>query len=184
MNGRYGSIFDGRGGGPTPRQPGLRQHAPHHAVMDVQLPRDGADRPFLGVVEAQDLRLDVRWRHHGRVPSGRVVHSPLGDDRGDAKTLDGRVPGTADRTSDSAMIGRRGRSTGPLRRSRSPASRAPADHPVAAGVNRDASLFCRAPGSGASARHGRAVPGGWSGSAGRRTHCCGGGHAAAQSPAQ
>jgi hypothetical protein len=54
---------------PDPRQPGLRQHPSHHAVMDVQLTRDGANGPFLGGVEAQDLCLDVRRRHHVRVPS-------------------------------------------------------------------------------------------------------------------
>jgi hypothetical protein len=35
----------------------------------VQLTGDGAHRPFLGVIEAQDLCLDVRRRHHVRVPS-------------------------------------------------------------------------------------------------------------------
>jgi hypothetical protein len=60
MNGRYTSTFEGRGGGPTPRQSGLRQYPPHHAVMDVQLTRDGAHHPLLGVTEAQDLCLDLR----------------------------------------------------------------------------------------------------------------------------
>jgi hypothetical protein len=46
-------------------------------MMDVQLTGDGAHRPFLGVVEAQDLRLDVWRRHHGRVPSGRVALQPV-----------------------------------------------------------------------------------------------------------
>ena len=48
-----------------PGQTGLRQHPPHHAVVDVQLPGDGSDRPFLSVVVAQYLHLDVRRRHHG-----------------------------------------------------------------------------------------------------------------------
>ena len=62
---------------PDARQPGLRQHPSHHAVMDVQLTRDGANRPFLGVVEAQDLCLDVRRCHHVRVPSDRVALQPV-----------------------------------------------------------------------------------------------------------
>jgi len=71
-----------------PRQTGLRQHATDDAVMHVQLLGDGADQPLLRVVEAQYPRFDIRWRHHGRVPSGRVV-APIGDRRGDARTLDG-----------------------------------------------------------------------------------------------
>ena len=55
-----------------------------------------------------------------------------------------------------------------LRRRRSSASRMSADHPVAAQVNRDASLSCRAPDSGASDRRARAVPGGCSGNAVRQ----------------
>src|SRR5208283_288177 len=45
--------------------------------MDVQLTGDGAHRPFLGVIEAQDLCLDIRRRHHGWVPSGRVALQPV-----------------------------------------------------------------------------------------------------------
>ncbi len=77
MNGKYASIFDGSRRRPDPRQPGLRQHSPRHAVVDVQLARDGADRPFLGVIEAQDLCLDVRRRHHVGVPSGWVALQPV-----------------------------------------------------------------------------------------------------------
>src|SRR6476620_2851488 len=76
-----------------PRQTGLRQHAADDAVMHVQLLGDGADQPLLRVVEAQYPRFNVRWRHHGRVPSGRVV-APT-DRRGDARTLDGRDPDSA-----------------------------------------------------------------------------------------
>jgi len=50
---------------PDPGQPGLCEHALHHAVVDVQLRGNGADWPLLDVVVAQDLRLDVRRRHHG-----------------------------------------------------------------------------------------------------------------------
>jgi len=150
---------------------GLRQHAPHHAVMHVQLAGDGAHRPFLRVVVAQDLRLDVRRCRHGRVPSARVAAS-LDDGRGGAGTPGGQDRGTGARTSGSA---------GPvagvchprqLRRSRSSASQAAANHRAAAGVNRDASRSCRAPGSDAPARHGRAAPGGWSGSAAQQRAAC------------
>ena len=76
----------------------------------------------------------------------------------------------------------RDRSPGPilrdmLRRSHSSASQAPADHRVAVGVNRDASLFCRAPGSDPVARHGGVAPPDHSGSAGRRTGPRGAGRA-------
>jgi hypothetical protein len=47
---------------------------------------------------------------------------------------------------------------GSLRRSHPPASQAPADHPPAAGVNPDASLFYRAPGSGLVERRGGVAP--------------------------
>lgn len=57
---------------------------------------------------------------------------------------------------------------GSLRRWRLPASRAAADHPAAARVNRDASHFCSAPDSDASDRHARAAPDDWSGNAVRQ----------------
>ena len=66
-----------------PRQTGLRQDALHHAVVHMQLTGDGAHRPLLGVVITQDLRLDIRRCHHGRVPSGPVV-AGLDDGRGGA----------------------------------------------------------------------------------------------------
>jgi hypothetical protein len=47
---------------------------------------------------------------------------------------------------------------GSLHRSHSPASQAPADHPPAAGVNRDASLFYRAPGIDLVERRGGVAP--------------------------
>jgi hypothetical protein len=58
---------------------------------------------------------------------------------------------------------------GQLRRSRSPASQAPADHRMAAGVNPDASLFYRAPGSGLVERRGGVAPMDHFGSAVRHT---------------
>jgi hypothetical protein len=144
--------------------------------MHVQLLGDGADQPLLRVVEAQYPRFNVRRSHHGRVPSGRVV-APAGDRRGDARTLDGRDPGSAARTNHSAIKAAGLGPRRPMRRSRSPASRRTANHPVATVVNRDASHFCTGPGNGESALHGQAVPGGWSGSAGPRQAWCAGGHA-------
>jgi hypothetical protein len=133
----------------------------------VQLTGDGADAPLLGVVVAQDLRLDVRRRDHGSVLSGRVA--PGRDDRGGgAGTPDGRIPGSDARTNGSAMSRAGAAPPGSLRRSRSPASWAATDHPAAARVNRDASHFCSAPDSDASDRHARAAPDGWSDSAARQ----------------
>ena len=78
------------------------------------------------------------------------------------------MPGSGDRTNGSAMSRAGAAPPGWLRRRRSSASRAPADHPVAVRVNRDASLSCCAPDSDASDRHARAALGGWSGNAVRQ----------------
>jgi hypothetical protein len=67
---------------------------------------------------------------------------------------------------------------GTLRRSHSPASQAPADHPPAAEVNPDASLFYRAPGSGLVELHGGVAPMDHFGSAVRQTGPRGAGPAA------
>ena len=125
--------------------------------MHVQLLGDGADQPLLRVVEAQYPRFNVRWSHHGRVPSGRVV-APAGDRRGDARTLDGRDPGSAARTNHSAIKAAGLGPRRPMRRSRSPASRRTANHPVATVVNRDASHFCTGPGNGESLCMGKPSP--------------------------
>jgi hypothetical protein len=101
------------------------------------------------------------------IRSGRAS-AGLGDDRGDAGTLGGRVAGTDDHTSDSARSVVGADPPGQLRRSHSPASQAPADHRAAVGVNRDASLFCRAPGSDLVVQHGGAGPLGRPGSVVRR----------------
>ena len=78
------------------------------------------------------------------------------------------MPGSGSRTSGSAKPCAGVAPPEWLRRWRSSASRASADHPVTARVNRDASLSCRAPDSDASERHARAVPGGCSGNAVRQ----------------
>ncbi len=87
---------------------------------------------------------------------------------GGAGIPDERMPGSGDRTNGSAKPRAGAAPPGWLRRRRSSASRAPADHPVAARVNRDASLSCRAPDSDACDRHARAALGGWSGNAVRQ----------------
>ena len=152
---------------PDPGKAGLRQHAPHHAVVHMQLTGDGAHRPFLSVVVAQDLGLDVRGNHHVRVLSGRVS-ADLDDGSGGPGTHGGREPGAGDRTSDNARPPAEVGHPRKLRRSQSSASRATENHPMTARVNPDASLYCSAPGNDALARHGRAALGGWSGSAVRR----------------
>jgi hypothetical protein len=48
----------------------LSHHTRHGGVMHPQLGGDGADRPLLGVVIAQDLRLEFRGNGHVRVLSG------------------------------------------------------------------------------------------------------------------
>ena len=131
--------------------------------------------PFFSVVEAQDLRLDIRWYHRDRVLTDRVGHNSSTTEAATQKYLEDEISNIAARTSDSARptatVGQSRR----LRRSRSPTSWASADHPAGGGVNRDASLFCRAPGSDAPAQHGRAVQGGSFGSAVRQHASCGGG---------
>ena len=108
---------------------------------------------------------------------GRVV-AGLDDRRGGAKKPGGRNPDSAARTTDSARPIAGAVLPRPLRRSRSSASRGATDHRAALGVNPDTSRFCAAPDSAAPERHASAVPGGWSGSAGRRLAGYGGGHAA------
>jgi hypothetical protein len=113
-----------------------------------------ADGGFtISVVEAQNLRLDISWCHRDRVLSNHVAQS-LDDADGGAEIPGGPDPNIADRTSGSARPTATVGQSGLLRRSRSPASRTPTDHLAGGGVNRDASLSCRAPGSGVAAQHG------------------------------
>ena len=136
-----------------PGQPGLRQHPAHHAVVHVQLAGDGAGGPLLGVIVAQDLRFDVRRRHHGvRAPSGGVqggrddAGGGAGTPGGAAAGRSGRTSGSADRAAGAGRPGRRRRVW--------PSSRpAAADHRRPVRVNRDASLSLVAPASGPSGRH-------------------------------
>ena len=99
------------------------------------------------------------------------------DGCGGAGSLRGRVPGTDDRTNDSARPFVGADPPRPLRRSRSPASRAAANHRAVVEVNRDASHYCGAPGSDLVAWRGAAVRQGCSGSVVRRTAASGAGPA-------
>ena len=113
-----------------PGQTGLRQHAPHHAVVDMQLPGDGADRPLLGVIVAQDLRFDVRRHHHGvRAPSGHVEHGRDGAG-GDAGTRDAAMAGSHDHTNGSVAQAAEARQRGEHHHARPSSRPAATDHPL------------------------------------------------------
>jgi hypothetical protein len=133
-----------------PGQAGLRQHPPHHAVVDVQLTGDGSDRPFLGVVVAQYLHIDVRRRHHGVwVPSGRVQYGRHSAGA-DARTPDAAMAGSHDHTNGSVAPAAEARQRREHRHARPQSRPVPADHLPAARVNRDASLSSEATDSGPS----------------------------------
>ncbi len=143
-----------------PGQAGLRQHPPHHAVVDVQLTGDGSGRPFLSVVVAQYLRLNVRRRHHGVwVPLGRVQHGR--DDAGaDAGTPDAAMAGSHDHTNGSVPQATGARRRREHRHARPQSRPGPADHPPPARVNRDASLSSVVTGNGSFGRRAAAGPAG------------------------
>ena len=67
MNGTNGSTIEGRVYWCAAGDAGLAEHAPHRAVMQLQLPRDRADRPAFGVMQPQDLGLELT-RDHDRTP--------------------------------------------------------------------------------------------------------------------
>jgi hypothetical protein len=84
------------------RQPSLRQHPAHHAGVHVQLASDGANGPLLGVVTAQDLRFDVRRRHHDALARSGALRVGRDDAGGGAGTSGGAAAGRSGRTSCSA----------------------------------------------------------------------------------
>ena len=143
-----------------PRQTGLRQHAAaprcDARATDGRWCRSSISRRGRSAGSAPRCQAASPWS--GPIRSCRAT-AGLGD-----RPRRRRNPWrTRSRAATTAPVTVRDRSPGPilrgqLRRSHSPASRAPADHPVAMGVNRDASLFCRAPGSGRVARHGGVAP--------------------------
>ena len=137
---------------PRTRQSGLRQYPAHHAAVHVQLPGNRADGPSLGVIVAQDLRFDLRRRHHGALVP--VVIQGGRDDAGvDAGTPDGAAPGRSGRTSGSADRATGAGQPGRQRRLGSSSRPAPTDHRPAVRVNRDASLSLAAPASGPCVPH-------------------------------
>ena len=85
-------------------------------------------------------------------PSGRGQHG-RGDDRDGAGTPAEAAAGRDDRTNGSTSLLAGAPRPEKRRRARSPSRRPPADHPPAAGVNRDASLFFCAPETDPSERH-------------------------------
>ena len=104
---------------------------------------------------AQDLRLNLRWRHHhASAPSSPLPHGR--DDAGAAETPDGaatdnggRTIGSTDRAAGAHLPeGKHHRQLASLRP-------APADHAPPARGNRDASLFLARRGSGPFGRHAR-----------------------------
>ena len=117
--------------------------------MYAQLPGDRSDTPLLDMVVAQDLRLELRWNSHDRVlfvgfdgpgaAGSLAVHGLNSDDHNIGSAIAARVQ-AAD--CPAAIVPRP-----------PPPDPWPAEHPIDAGVNRDASLYFAAPGSGAIAQH-------------------------------
>jgi hypothetical protein len=115
--------------------------------MHAQLPGDRSDPPLFDMVIAQDLRLEFRWNSHDRVLfvgfGGPGVAESLG---AHGLNSDGHNTGSAIaarvRAADcpAAIVSRP-----------PPPDPWPAQHPIEARVNRDASLYFAAPGSGAIA---------------------------------
>src|SRR5208282_1885818 len=85
-------------------------------------------------------------------PRPVVVQHGRDDAGGDAGTPDAAAAGSRDRTSDSADPAAEARRRGKPRHAWPSSRPRAADHPPAAWVNRDASLFLVAPGSGPAAR--------------------------------
>jgi hypothetical protein len=123
----------------NPRQAGLQQHPRDGGVMHPQMLGDGAHRPLLDMVIAQDLRLELRGNGHGEVLGHGCWRRGGGESRG------GPDADTAGRSDDTA-IPAAASLPAPL-----PGSRT-AHHPTERRVNPDASRFYAA-GSAAPAPH-------------------------------
>jgi hypothetical protein len=62
------------------RHAALRQYPPHRVVVNAKLGGDRADRPLLGVMKAQDLRLYIKRNNHpGFLLSIEISHVLVGD---------------------------------------------------------------------------------------------------------
>jgi len=134
---------------PDARQASLGQHPGNGFGMPAQLPGDRADAPLFDVVVAQDLRLQVRGNSHGWVLCVGF-EGPGAAENLAAQALNSAGHNTGNAIADgvqaadcrAAMVARP-----------PPPEPRPAQHPIDAGVNRDASRYFAAPGSGASAPH-------------------------------
>ena len=83
------------------RQASLTQDTFDAAVMDVQLPRNGADAPFLNVVVPQNLCFEFRGHAHGMFLSGQM--DVKGDVSGGAGNHDAQIGLATGHRNDSAM---------------------------------------------------------------------------------
>jgi hypothetical protein len=117
--------------------------------MHAQLPGDRSDAPLFDVVIAQDLRLELRWNCHDRVlfacsdgpdAAGSLAEHVL---HSDDHNTGSPIPACVEAVGCPWTIALRPPPPDPW----------PAQHPIDAGVNRDASLYFAAPGSGAPAPH-------------------------------
>ena len=139
LDGR-GAVQDARHG----RQAGLGQHPGDGVAVHMQLRGNGADAPALGVVVAQDLRLDLRGRGH-------VADSSSGDDGcGGAGSPVARTPRPG-------PAGKTGSATGAPNIVSSPPTPPVEQAPAWVG-NPDASLCVDAPSRAAAAARARAAP--------------------------
>ena len=130
------------------RQAGLGQNPGDGFGMHAQLPGDRSDPPLFDMVVAQDLRLELRWNSHDRVlfvcfdgpgaAGSLAAHGLNSDDHNTGSTIAAGVQAVG---CPAAIV------------ARPPPDPWPAQHSIDARVNRDASLYFAAPGSGAIAPH-------------------------------
>src|SRR3972149_501 len=126
-------------------QAGLTQNSFDAAMMQVQLPGNGADGPFLDVVVAQDLGFDFSAQGHGAVLSGRI--------EGDDEPVGAKMPYEPIAL---AADGKNGSATAATMRFLHTTLGSPAVEQVSPGVgNPDASLSRGQSGNAAGARRGR-----------------------------
>lgn len=80
----------------NPRQAGLQQHPRDGGVMHPQMLGDGADRPLLDMVIAQDPRLELSGNGHGEILAHGSRRRGGGENRGGPGVdKGGRSGGTA-----------------------------------------------------------------------------------------
>ena len=135
--------------------------------MQVQLGGDGADRPVIGVVSAQDFCFSFGGKGH------RCSCSVGNDELDSAGSLDAPLPATGNGSGRSVL----------RRLSPAPSVQPSVNQQPDSEGNPDASLSASAPDSGAAVRHADVAPDGWPGNAvrllsrhidgrlGRSPHC-------------